>query len=98
MKAYTRGNKFSYRINVADAAVDWAGLGAEEWPRVYLDDDNLPMHPERVGLPERASGLLAAAHNREIVGSTHTENGQPLGIEHIRLERESVLSWVGTRQ
>lgn len=98
MKAYTRGNKFSFLINIADAAVDWAGLGAEEWPRVYLDDDNLPVHPELGGLPERALGLLAAAHSREIVGSTHTENGQPLGLEHIRLDRESVLSWAGTHQ
>ena len=93
MKAYKRGNKFSHFVNIADAAVDWAGLGADEWPRIFIDDDNLPVHLESVGLLERALGLLEAAQSGCITGCTHTEDGYPLSIEKISLDRESVLRW-----
>jgi hypothetical protein len=93
MKAYKRGNKFSHLVNIADAAVDWAGLGADEWPRIYIDDDNLPMHLDSVGLLERAQGIVEAARRGRITGYTHNEDGHLLSVESIKLHRESVMKW-----
>lgn len=90
---YTPGNRFSDRVNIADAAVNWQGLSSEEKELVVVED-GLPYLGGVPELRERAEALVSAAWRGKIVGLTHNEDGYDLPIERIMLQRESVEAYI----
>lgn len=93
VEKFKPGNRFSDTVSIAAAAVEWQGLTAAQQELVIVED-GLPF---LAGVPEltaRAEALLEAAESRTITGFTHNEDGGPLPAEHLRLDRDSVLTWV----
>lgn len=58
---YRPGNRFSDRVNIADAAVDWQGLSPQERKLVVVED-GLPSLAGTPELRERAEALLEYSH------------------------------------
>lgn len=92
---YRPGNRFSDRVNIADAAVDWQGLSPQERELVVVED-GLPSLAGTPELRERAEALLSAAWRGKIEGLTHNEDGYDLPAERILLQRESVTTYINS--
>ena len=91
---YKRGNRYSDRISIADAAVDWQNLDAELRAKVVLDSRGLPVLQGCEDLLERAEGILIAASTSLISGFVKNEDGDPISPSHMQLDRASVASWI----
>lgn len=90
---YKRANRFSDRVTVAQAAVEWQQLTREQQELVVVEYD-LPYLAGVPELTERAEALADAAERRKIKGFTHTEDGAPLPLSKVTLDRESVRAWI----
>lgn len=95
--AYKRGNRFSDRTTLADAAVEWQALSHEQEALVVIDN-GMPYLAGVESLSERAEALLEAAERGDINGLTHNEDGYPLSPAQIRLDRDSVARWIAAVQ
>ena len=91
---YTRGNRYSARISIADAAVDWQNLDAELLAKVVLNDEGLPVLHGCVDLLERAEGILIAASSGLISGMVQDENGDLYRPARMLLDRASLAEWI----
>ena len=93
VNTFKRANKFSDRFTVAQAAVEWQGLSAEQQELVTVSDGI----PFLVGVPElteRAEAIADAAERKKIFGFTHNEDGDALPVQTIVLDRESARVWM----
>lgn len=90
---YKRANKFSSRLSIAQAAVEWQQLPPEQQELVLIDDFGIPYLAGTPELTERAEAIAEAAERREIAGVTHNEDGYPFPATRMSLERESVAKW-----
>lgn len=91
------GNRFSPRVSVAAAAVEWQGLSSAQQDLVTVEEGL----PYLTGVPDltlRAEALAEAAAMREISGATHTEDGYARSAEHMLLDRVSVAAYVKKTQ
>lgn len=87
------GNPFSDVVSIAAAAVEWQGLTASQQELVVVDDGL----PYLIGVPDltqRGEAILEAAERRTITGFTHTEDGEPLSAENMKLYRDSLDAWI----
>jgi predicted DNA-binding transcriptional regulator AlpA len=91
---YKPGNRFSPNATLADAAVEWQGLSAEQRDLVIIDDAGLPYLAGVPELQERAEAILGAVQSRKITGQTRNEDGYDLHPSNMRLNRESVIAWI----
>ena len=91
---YKRGNRYSARISISDAAVDWQNLDAELVEKVVLNSRGLPVLAGCDDLLERAEGILIAASTGLISGAVENEDGLPLSPRHMQLDRASVAGWI----
>lgn len=91
---YVKGNRYSVRVSIADAALEWQGLTLEHMDLVLLGDDGLPTHSSYPDLRERAEGLLIAVRHGQIKGFVHNEDGDYFHPTHMKLDRESVAAWI----
>jgi predicted DNA-binding transcriptional regulator AlpA len=91
---YTRGNRYSARISIADAAVDWQNLDAELQAKVVLNDQGLPVLQGCVDLLERAEGILIAASSGLISGLVRNEDGDSYRPAQMQLDRASLAEWI----
>lgn len=87
-------NRFSPKISLAAAAVEWQGLQAEQQELVIIDEKGLPYLTGVPELTERAEALLDAVHGRLIKGLVCNEDGYSLHPENMQLNRESVTAWI----
>lgn len=87
------GNRFSEVVSIAAAAVEWQGLPQAQQDLVVVED-GLPYLAGAPDLTQRAEALLEAAERRVIKGYTHTEDGEPLPAENIKLFRDSLEAWI----
>lgn len=90
---YKPGNRFSERVTVAQAAVEWQGLTQEQQSLTVVDDGT----PFLIGVPDltdRADALVEAALSGRITGRAVNEDGYPLRRDAIRLDRASVQGFV----
>lgn len=94
---YKKANKFSDRVTVAQAAVEWQRLTSSQQELVVVEDGM----PYLVGVPdltERAEAIADAADRRKITGLTHTEDGATLPVAAMVLDKESVRAWMNKVQ
>lgn len=94
---YKKANKFSDQLTVAQAAVEWQSLSREQQELVIVED-GIPYLAGVAELTERAEALANAAERRKITGLTHTEDGAPLPLRNVILDRESVRAWTSKVQ
>ncbi len=94
---YKKANKFSDQLTVAQAAVEWQSLSREQQELVIVED-GIPYLAGVPELTERAEALANAAGRRKITGLTHTEDGAPLPLRNVILDRESVRAWTAKVQ
>jgi len=94
---YKRANRFSDRVTVAQAAVEWQHLTREQQELVMVED-GIPYLAGVPELTERAEAIADAAERRKITGFTHTEDGAPLPLGDVILDRESVRAWTSKVQ
>lgn len=90
-------NRFSPRVSVAAAAVEWQGLSSAQQDLVTVEEGL----PYLAGVPDltlRAEALAEAAAMREISGLTHTEDGYARSLEHMMLDRVSVADYIKKTQ
>lgn len=90
---YTPGNRFLPRVTLADAAVQWQGVDPARYSEIVINDEGLPQLSGCPELLERAEALLVAAENGIISGLTSNEDGYPLHVSVMRLDRGSVLAF-----
>lgn len=90
---YTPGNRFLPRLTLADAAVQWQRIDAKRFGDIVINDKGLPQLAGCPDLLERAEALLVAAENGLIGGLTSNEDGYPLPVRAMRLDRGSVLAF-----
>lgn len=95
---YRKGNRFTPTVGLAEAAVDWQGLSAEQQELVVIQDDGLPFLAGVPDLTERAEALLHAAQGKYIAGATHNEDGYPLHASRMALDRKSVAKWIAAAE
>jgi predicted DNA-binding transcriptional regulator AlpA len=91
---YKRGNRYSARISIADAAVDWQNLDSELLAKVELNSRGMPVLQGCDDLLERAEGIHIAASTGLISGFVKNEDGDSLPPRHMQLDRASVASWI----
>lgn len=94
---YKKANKFSDRVTVAQAAVEWHGLSPEQQELVVVED-GIPFLAGAPALAERAEAIADAAERRKITGLTHTEDGATLPTSAMILDRDSVHCWTSKVQ
>lgn len=94
---YKRANRFSDRLTIAQAAVEWQRLTKEQQELVVVED-GIPYLAGTPDLTERAEALADAAERGMITGFTHTEDGTPLPANVATLDRESVRAWTSKIQ
>lgn len=90
---FKKGNPFSDLVNIATAAVEWQGLTVSQQELVVVENG----FPYLVGAPDltqRAEAIFEAAERRTIEGFTHTEDGEPLPAENMKLYRDSLAAWI----
>ncbi len=87
------GNRFSDVVSVAAAAVEWQGLTATQQDLVVVEN-GLPYLASVPDLTQRAEAIFEAAERRNIEGFTHTEDGESLPVERMKLYRDSLNSWI----
>lgn len=92
-KTYTPGNRFSDRVSIAVAAVEWQGLTPEQQQLVTVND-GMPYLAGCPDLSDRAEALLDAAQRGKISGLVNNEDGYPLRPEVVQLDRSSVAAFV----
>lgn len=91
---FKKSNKFSLYCSIADAAVEWQGLSAEQIELVLVDPNGMPYLAGVPDLADRADAILEAAQARLIKGHTHTEDGDPRKPAQMQLLRDSVNAWM----
>lgn len=91
---YQRGNKFSDKTTVSDAAVDWEQLPQEELASVLIDSEGFPAHAKYPELRERAQAIYQAASTGSISGLTHNEDGYTLPPNLMQLNRTELLAFI----
>lgn len=94
---YKRANKFSDRVTVAQAAVEWQRLSLAQQELVVVEN-GLPFLAGTPDLTERAEAIADAAERRKISGFTHNEDGATLPLADMVLDKESVLAWIAKVQ
>lgn len=94
---YKTANKFSDRLTVAQAAVEWHGLSPAQQKLVVVED-GIPYLAGVPDLSERAEAIADAAERRKISGFTHNENGGSLPVANMVLDKGSVRAWTGKVQ
>lgn len=97
VNAYKKANKFSDRLTVAQAAVEWHGLPPAQQELVVVED-GIPYLAGVPELSERAEAIADAADRRKISGLTHNEDGAPLPVANMSLDKESVIAWTSKVQ
>ena len=97
VNAYKKANKFSDRLTVAQAAVEWHGLPPAQQELVVVED-GIPYLAGVPELSERAEAIADAADRRNISGLTHNEDGAPLPVANMSLDKESVIAWTSKVQ
>lgn len=97
VNAYKKANKFSDRLTVAQAAVEWHGLPPAQQELVVVED-GIPYLAGVPELSERAEAIADAADRRKITGLTHNEDGAPLPVANMSLDKESVKAWTSKIQ
>lgn len=93
VQTFTRSNRFIPLTTIAEAAVDWQGLSAEQQELVVVEN-GIPFLAGVPELTERAEALLYGAQTKSITGSTHDEDGNPLRADRMRLDRVSVRAFI----
>ena len=93
VEPFKPGNKFSDVVTIAAAAVEWQGLNSTQQDLVVVEN-GLPYLAGVPDLKERAEAILDAAERRTIKGFTHTEDGEPLSAENMKLYRDSLDAWI----
>jgi len=91
---YQPGNQFSRYCSVADAAIEWQGLTADQLELVLVDETGIPFLAGCPDLTNRANAIVEAVQEREIGGHTHTEDGYPRRPDKMMLSRDSVNAWM----
>lgn len=94
---YKKANKFSDRVTVAQAAVEWQRLPPSQQELVVVED-GIPYLAGVPDLTERAEAIADAADRRKITGYTHTEDGVTLPVADMVLDKESVRIWMAKVQ
>ena len=94
---YKKANKFSDRVSVAQAAVEWHGLSLALQELVVIED-GIPYLAGVPDLTDRAEAIAEAADRRKISGFTHNEDGATLPVSLMALDRESVRAWTSKAQ
>lgn len=97
VNAYKKANKFSDRLTVAQAAVEWQGLLPAQQELIVVKD-GIPYLAGVPDLSDRAEAIADAADRRKITGLTHTEDGATLPISAMSLDKESVIAWTSKVQ
>lgn len=92
--AYSRGNRFSAQVSIADAAVDWQGLDASQYAAITVDIDGLPSHPKYPELYDRAEAIYIAAEQGLIDGLVQNEDGFILPPRWMKLNRLAVAAFI----
>lgn len=92
-KTYTPGNRFSDRVSIAVASVEWQGLSSAQQALVTVND-GMPFLAGCSDLSDRAEALLDAAQRGMITGLVTNEDGYPLRPEVIQLDRSSVAAFI----
>lgn len=90
---YKPGNRFSARVTVAQAAVEWQAL-TQDQQNLTVVDDGMPFLVGVPDLTDRAEALVEAALDGRISGRSVNEDGYPLPRAAIRLDRTSVQGFV----
>jgi hypothetical protein len=86
-------NRFSDRVTVAQAAVEWQCLSPEH-QRLVIVDAGLPLLVGVPDLHDRAKALVEAAERGKISGLVTTEDGYPLAADVMRLDFHSVNAFI----
>lgn len=92
-KTYQPSNRFSDRVSIATAAVEWQGLSSQKQELVTVND-GLPFLAGCPDLSDRAAALLDAAQRGKITGLVTNEDGYPLRAEIVQLDRSSVAAFI----
>lgn len=93
VEPFKPGNRFSDVVSIAASAVEWQGLNVTQQELVVVEN-GLPYLAGVPDLTQRAEAILDAAERRIIKGFTHTEDGEPLSAENIKLYRDSLDAWI----
>ncbi len=94
---YKKANKFSDRLSVAQAAVEWQKLTPAQQELVVVEG-GIPYLAGVPELTERAEAIADAADRRKISGLTHNEDGATLPVATMVLDKESVRTWMAKVQ
>lgn len=94
---YKKANRYSDRVSVAQAAVEWEGLSSAQQELIVLED-GIPFLAGVPDLTDRAEAIAEAADHRKISGFTHNEDGTTLPVSLMALDRESVRAWTSKVQ
>ncbi len=92
---YTRGNRFSPYMSLAEAAVEWHGLSPEQQELVVVDDEGIPYLACVPELSDRALALKQAVYHRAIKGLfCYGEEQHFLPPPDWQLQRDSAAAWI----
>lgn len=90
---YQKPNRFSDRVSVSQAAVEWQSLPTEQQELITIEA-GIPFLAGVPDLSERAEAIAEAASRGGITGYVSNEDGYPLPADRMSLDRASVLKWI----